>query len=391
MSFESNPRRVDPPIPAIRPGKRLFEILNHSLERQRPLFDDATRAQINDHHSAHVMHDLDDTNVGASRFNTAFTCTVQAVPPGAFVPPPPVSGLGVSYLAVDNEVQRRNLQNAEQEAQEQLQGLPENVAASLRDILIYSNMQKQVLGQLAEENARLQAQVESLSTLIRPQYLQAKPKKHIPMVPINNSMVVSTMPATSPPTISLAGHSYPFTTFPLSQNSYEKEKQLKFIAKLEAAYPVEKLAKHQFEWVRSNSECLEDEWLPVYSHWRPKGKYSQPSITEIWEEWHRGLDGYLSIKQLNETWGARWRRNCSSAKTEASRRKKVIALIETIGGLPGWDTERAVEYLKSTYPIPTTSVAYLKTPRTFIDHIQKKDGEFFREIVATAASSGSSL
>jgi hypothetical protein len=170
--------------------------------------------------------------------------------------------------------------------------------------------------------------------------------------------------------VSLTGNIYPSTTFPLSDDSFEQSKQLAAIADLETKYSVERISRHQFEWSRSASESHEDEWLPIYLYWRPN-KNSSPSVEEIWKEWSFGMDGCLSVSELSAGWGARWRRNNSAAKTEATRRKKIITLIETLAKKPNWNCELALRFLKDRYPIPTRTVSHLKTTRAFIDYLQK--------------------
>ncbi|KAG6905462.1 hypothetical protein DXG01_002541, partial [Tephrocybe rancida] len=126
------------------------------------------------------------------------------------------------------------------------------------------------------------------------------------------------------------------------------------LPKLCPLYSPDRLSKHAFEWVRATTVGQEDQDLPFYTYWRPK-EMSSPSIQQIWDEW-----------------------------TEASRRKKVITLIDTLKGRPNWNVERALTFLTSTYPIPTTSVPRLKNTHAFIDHLQKKDGVLMREILEKA-------
>ena len=92
----------------------------------------------------------------------------------------------------------------------------------------------------------------------------------------------------------------------------------------------------------------------------------------MWEEWTNGLDGHLSVRQLNDGWDARWRRNNLGQKTEAGRRKKVVELIEALAKKPNWNTQLALRFLKEKYPIPSSSQPYLKSTRAFIEHLQKK-------------------
>jgi hypothetical protein len=186
--------------------------------------------------------------------------------------------------------------------------------------------------------------------------------------------------------VSPAGNLYPSTTFPLSNDLSEQPKQLAAITELESKYSTERMCRHQFEWVRSSSESQVDEWLPVYSYWRPPNKNSSPSIEEIWKEWAFGMDGHLSVRELTAGWSARWRRNNPAAKTEATRRKKVIMLIEKLSEKPNWSNELALRFLKDRYPIPTLSTSHLRNTRTFIEHLQKRGGNAMEEILADSNS-----
>ncbi|KAF8476455.1 hypothetical protein DFH94DRAFT_732355, partial [Russula ochroleuca] len=80
---------------------------------------------------------------------------------------------------------------------------------------------------------------------------------------------------------------------------------------LVAKYGEQRL-RHHSTWSWEHQE-----FLPFYAF--------QPvnSICEIWEEWSRGINGFLSTRELEEGWSARWRRNNSGLKTENGRRKKV--------------------------------------------------------------------
>ena len=43
------------------------------------------------------------------------------------------------------------------------------------------------------------------------------------------------------------------------------------------------------------------------------------SITEVWEEPTKGLNGYLEVHDLNKQWGPHWRRNHDGLQTENCR------------------------------------------------------------------------
>jgi hypothetical protein len=192
--------------------------------------------------------------------------------------------------------------------------------------------------------------------------------------------------ASSPNTVSPSGSIYPASTFPLSHDSFEKSKQLESIAALESKFSPDRLCRHQFEWIRSSSENRGDEWLPIYVYWKPSRKNTSPSIEEIWKEWMFGMDGCLSVRELMAGWDARWRRNNAGAKSEATRRKKVITLVDTLSEKPNWSNELALRFLKDRYPIPSPSVPHLKNTRAFIKYLQKRDGNALEDILASSNS-----
>ena len=103
------------------------------------------------------------------------------------------------------------------------------------------------------------------------------------------------------------------------------------------------------------------------------------SIREIWEEWSRGLNGFLSTRELEEHWGARWRRNTSGLKTENGRRKKVVGLIDELTKKPNWNVALALRFLQDRY-----GAAY-KTPRKFCEFLQAKSNMGYHQVIAAAS------
>jgi len=65
----------------------------------------------------------------------------------------------------------------------------------------------------------------------------------------------------------------------------------------------ERLYRHKWEWTSRA-------WLPYYKY------LPVHSITDVWTEWSSGLDGHLPVRELEERWGAKWRRNVPSQRTE---------------------------------------------------------------------------
>ena len=101
-----------------------------------------------------------------------------------------------------------------------------------------------------------------------------------------------------------------------------------------------------------------NDYLPFYAF--------QPVsvITDIWTEWSSGLNGFLAVRDLEETWGARWRRNNAGLKTEMGRRKKVIQLVEKLAAKPNWNTALALRFIQTTCERKWTV-------RKFCVHLQK--------------------
>ena len=135
-----------------------------------------------------------------------------------------------------------------------------------------------------------------------------------------------------------------------------------------------------------SSENREDEWLPEYTYWKPPHKNQSASVEDIWKEWVFGMDGRLSVRELMAGWEAQWQRNNAVAKSEATWCKKVITLIETLSAKPNWSNDLALRFLKDRYPIPSPSIPHLKNIRSFIEYLQKRDGNALEDILADSNS-----
>jgi Transcriptional activator of glycolytic enzymes len=112
-----------------------------------------------------------------------------------------------------------------------------------------------------------------------------------------------------------------------------------------------RIRKHQWEWVTSSQS-----WLP---HYRFK---SVQKITQIWNEYSDGIDGCLSIRELNVTWGPRWKRNIAGLKSETTRRNKLVDLIQKLAGKHRWDTKLALRFVCERYEAKYS-------PRAFCDYL----------------------
>jgi hypothetical protein len=115
-----------------------------------------------------------------------------------------------------------------------------------------------------------------------------------------------------------------------------------------------------------------EKWLPRYTY------QTVQKISDIWEEWSYGLNGYLSTRELEEGWGAKWRRNNSGLKTENGRRKKVVQLITDLSQKQGWNTQLALRFLQDRYE------GSFKTPRKFCEYLQAKSNAGYHDVLHAA-------
>ncbi|KAF8421337.1 hypothetical protein L210DRAFT_857074, partial [Boletus edulis BED1] len=129
------------------------------------------------------------------------------------------------------------------------------------------------------------------------------------------------------------------------------------------------LDAHEWEW-------RDGDWLPHY-------RYQPVSmITELWTEHTEGLGGHLSTRELVERWGAKWRRNEGSLKTEGGRRTKVIMLIQELAAKPNWNISLALRFIKEKYE---SNPAYLGRVRAFCDYLQRDRSAGYRAVLEAAA------
>lgn len=125
-------------------------------------------------------------------------------------------------------------------------------------------------------------------------------------------------------------------------------------------YSLDRLKRHQWDWVEKT-----ETFLPKYT-FQPVLK-----ITDVWTEWASGLNGFLSVRELNEGWNAKWKRDNQSIKNEYGRRKKIIDLIQRLVDKPNWNLVLALEFIRDVYE------PEYRTTRAFCDYIQStKTGGF---------------
>lgn len=124
-----------------------------------------------------------------------------------------------------------------------------------------------------------------------------------------------------------------------------------------------RMQKH--EWT------YDTDFLPIYRY------QTVTRISDIWNEWSTGLNGYLAVRNLNEAWNARWRRGDRGQGTENCRRNRVVELIEKLAAKPKWNITLALRFLAERYEGSFT-------PRKFCDYIQKNAGAGFQDVMNAA-------
>jgi hypothetical protein len=126
-------------------------------------------------------------------------------------------------------------------------------------------------------------------------------------------------------------------------------------ADLLARFDETQLRRHAWDWVAKDKD-----WLPIYKY--------QPvtDISDIWVEWAEGVDGFLSVRDLTERWGARWRRNDAGQRTESSRRKKVIDLVTELSSKHLWNVNLTLRFLRDRYEPKYKA-------RSFCDYLTKEN------------------
>ncbi|KAF9063616.1 hypothetical protein BDP27DRAFT_1367866 [Rhodocollybia butyracea] len=184
------------------------------------------------------------------------------------------------------------------------------------------------------------------------------------------SSTVGSITTTIPSTILNPGITAPTAAPPM----YSEEQAS--VDMLRQRYSEVKYTKHElWEWDRERKEHL------------PSYQYQKPStLCAYWEELTVGLNGYISVQELNNRWEAQWRRNISGLKTEKCRYDRVEELIQKLRSRDNWTMDLVWRFLDARFPIPTKDVPHLRTARSFITYIQKKDGSGMNEVLTAANS-----
>lgn len=55
------------------------------------------------------------------------------------------------------------------------------------------------------------------------------------------------------------------------------------------------------------------------------------------------------MEQLTKTWGAKWKCNSGTVKTESNRRMKIVNLVQELAVRPRWNIKVAIRFLSERY------------------------------------------
>ncbi|TFY83866.1 hypothetical protein EWM64_g142 [Hericium alpestre] len=89
------------------------------------------------------------------------------------------------------------------------------------------------------------------------------------------------------------------------------------------------------------------------------------TVSDVWTEYTLGLNERLPVRELEESWGPKWRMNVSGVKTEWSRRKPIIGIITELADKPCWSVDLALRFLQTEFK------SY--SARKFYEYIKKAE------------------
>ncbi|KAK7049044.1 hypothetical protein R3P38DRAFT_3620573 [Favolaschia claudopus] len=174
--------------------------------------------------------------------------------------------------------------------------------------------------------------------------------------------------ASTPPAHPLAVSSGPTTPISVAGESQaSSEARVAAWQALVHRFGDARLRNHQWEWLTAGPKP--NSYLPYYTY------QPVPKITDIWTEWTIGLNGFLSTRELEETFSRpSWRRDVGSVKTERSRRKLVVDLVIKLSEKSNWNVDLALQFVRDRYELARdpSGKPLFKTVRAFCDFLGKK-------------------
>lgn len=145
---------------------------------------------------------------------------------------------------------------------------------------------------------------------------------------------------------------------------------------LEERYGEKRVGSHLWSW-------SDNRWIPLYQR---QNISSCKSVREIWDEYEVGVDGHLSLSELEEGWRAAWRQGDGGASADLSHRGRVISLVKEISQKRNLTNGQALDFLRLQFPISSTSPdTRLRMVRSFIEALPQK-GPFRAHILDACLS-----
>lgn len=96
----------------------------------------------------------------------------------------------------------------------------------------------------------------------------------------------------------------------------------------------------EFLWSPADG-TKEGSWIPQYVI------SSFTTIRKVWEEWDRGKEGCLAVKEIEGLWKTEWRpRNGGSNSTHFAWMKKLASLITEIEKEFKWSEEKVLRFFE---------------------------------------------
>ncbi|KAK1218440.1 hypothetical protein PQX77_018904 [Marasmius sp. AFHP31] len=145
-----------------------------------------------------------------------------------------------------------------------------------------------------------------------------------------------------------------------------------------------KVENHSWDWVEYPSR--EDEWIPRQDLCLNIMKdIATLSCSKAWQEYEKGLDGLVSICELESVWKTRGRASKPDVATELTRRQHLWRLVGKLEELEGWDTTMVMDSLQEKYPIGPAQQKELRTAGNFVRWLQKDKNVAARILEEAAA------
>ncbi|KAJ3714713.1 hypothetical protein C8R42DRAFT_726209 [Lentinula raphanica] len=136
------------------------------------------------------------------------------------------------------------------------------------------------------------------------------------------------------------------------------------IASIESQLGRDKVIAHNWTW---GYKAKQADWIPSYSFAK------DISRREIWNEFAFGINGQLSVQQLEGRWDTSWHFGDQGKRTELCRRLRLFELVSTLKDRPNWGVDLVFEFLDSTYPITPNKdpdMVHLQTTSNFLRWLQ---------------------